>query len=86
MAPQKFHPVDCWVALKEATAGVDNVEGCEDNVEGSGDDVEGSEAPANDKGVHDIAKGSWLHKKLQAKSSMARYLSRFVAGPLKITR
>ena len=64
----------------------DNVEGSEDNVEGSEDDVEGSEALANDKGVHDIAKGSRLHKKLRAKSSMAQYLSRFVAGPLKITR
>ena len=64
---------------------MDNVEGCEDNVEGSEDNVEGSEVPANDEGVHDIAKGSQLHKKLRAKSSMAWYLSRFVAGPLKIT-
>ena len=66
MAPWKFHSVECWVALEEATAGVDNVEGCEDNVEGSEDNVEGSEAPANDEEVHDIAKGSQLHKKLQA--------------------
>ena len=82
-----------WVALDEATAGVDNVEGCKatagvDKVEGCEatagvDEVEGCEAPANDKGVDDNAKGSRLHKKLRAKASMARYFWRSVATPLK---
>ena len=48
------------------------------------DEVEGCEAPADDE-VHDIAKGSCVHKKLRAKCSIARYFSRAVAGPLKIT-
>ena len=72
-----------WVALDEATAGVDKVEGCEATA--GVDEVEGCEAPANDKGVDDNAKGSRLHKKLQAKASMARYFWRSVATPLKIT-
>ena len=49
------------------------------------DEVEGCETPVTDEGVHDIAKGSWLHKKLRAKVSMARYFSKAVAGPLKST-
>ena len=49
------------------------------------DEVEGCESAAEDEGVHDIAKGSWLHKKLQAKVSMAWYFSSSVAGLLKIT-
>ena len=49
------------------------------------DKVEGCEVVANDEGVHEIAKGSWLHRKLQAKVSMAWNFSRDVAGPLKIT-
>ena len=56
MAPRESRPVKCWVALEEATVGVDKVEGCE--------------VPANDEGVHDIAKGSRLHKKLQAKEGL----------------
>ena len=58
---------------------MDKVEGCED-------ELEGCEAPANDKlkGVHVIANGSRLHKKLRAKILTARYFSKFVAGPLKI--
>ena len=49
------------------------------------DKVEGCEAPADDKGAHDDAKGSCIHKKLQAKSSMACYFSCSVAGLLRIT-
>jgi hypothetical protein len=63
----------------------DGVEGCEDGVEGCEDEVEGCEVPANDEGVHDIAKGSRLHKKFRAKVSMARYFWTSDAGPLKIT-
>ena len=57
---------------------MDGVEGCEDK-------VEDWEVAADVEGVHDNAKGSWLHKKLRAKSSMTWYFSRSVAGPLKIT-
>ena len=59
MGPPEFHPVECGVALEEATAGVDEVEGCE--------------ALANDEleGVHVIANISRLHKKLRAKYLMA---------------
>jgi hypothetical protein len=49
------------------------------------DEVEGCEAPANDEGVDDIAKGSWLHKKLRAKVSITRNFSGSDADPLKIT-
>ena len=45
MAPQEFCPVEYWVALEEATAGVDEVEGCE--------------APTNDEGVLVAVNRSW---------------------------
>lgn len=65
---------------------MDDIEGCEAPANDVGmDEIEGCEAPADDvEGVHDIAKGSWVHKKLRAKRSMARYFSADVAGPLKI--
>ena len=75
--------IECCVALDEA--GVDEIEGCVALDEAGVDEVEGCETPANDEGVQDIANGSWLHKKLRAKVSMARYFCSFVAGPLKIT-
>jgi hypothetical protein len=46
------------------------------------DKVEGCEAPADDKGVLVIAKGSWEHKKLWANFSTASNVSRAAAGPL----
>lgn len=61
--------------LEEATAAVDEVNGRE------GPDNEG----LVDEGIDGIANGSWEQRKLRAKSSMARYLSGEVAGPLKMT-
>ena len=57
-APQETRPVECRVALEEATAGV--VEGC------ALTDGKGVDDPTDDEGVDDIAKGSRVHKKLRA--------------------
>lgn len=71
----------------EATAVVDEVEGCEAIAEvDEVDEVEDCEATAEVDEVEgckaDIAKGSWLHKKLRAKCLMMRYISCSVASPL----
>ena len=56
--PPRESQLEHWVALDEATAGVDKVEGCEATA--GVDEVEGCEALANDEGVDDNAKGSRL--------------------------
>ena len=65
MAPQRSHPVEEShpVAVELATAGADDMEACGGLGNKGGMDDEGS------------AKGSCEHKKLQAKSSIFRYLS-----------
>lgn len=69
--PRRSRP---GVTLEEATADVDEVEG-PDNDEGM----------VADEGVDVVANGSWEHKKLRAKVSILLYLSRDVAGPVKMT-